>query len=191
MKRTPPALLALFISTLAACQQGTPSEVPQTVNIEPKGACMSKVDSAVAGIVLGEEPGLVLGKHTKKGVPTKHLAFASRDGKQRLVMLSHKELGGMVIHQFEVMRRTGEEVQRSLANNEFITDQSIKLGMSKSSVMKKLGQCGVLSKSGGIERLTYASDSLPLVKEQEEKRYIAVYEFEKGNLSRFRFGFER
>lgn len=116
----------------------------------------------------------------------------NEDENQSLMLIFHP--GGLrnQFAEFEIKygkyRKTNRET-----NTKFISDQSIRLGMSKNEVTAKLGECYKVEKSQtGNIKLMYRIDdvkSSELLQKYNMPEYYTECEFKNDKLIRYRFGF--
>ena len=84
--------------------------------------------------------------------------------------------------------------RRKLDTAEFATNNGIKLGMTRPNV-ERLGRCFKLYKArGSTETFLYGvgdiKAGLPILKLANMPFYYAEYQFERGKLVRYRFGYD-
>jgi hypothetical protein len=124
-----------------------------------------------------------------------HARFVSKDGAEELILYAHYAAGPDEYAEAEV-RPAGTEALalEALPTERFLTGRGIALGMSPAEVIARFGTCTKSrTRNGASETIEYVvekADSEPDLKEFGYETYYAEYEFEKGRLVRYRFGFE-
>jgi hypothetical protein len=78
-----------------------------------------------------------------------------------------------------------------LPTTAFVTPRGIRLGVSKDFVTRRIGRCNRTVRSGPMETIHYAlaDERHPLLRKAGMPHYYAEYQFRRGKLVRFRFGF--
>lgn len=165
-------------------------------------------DTAVNGIRLSdtESARRILGSAMKVKLPHEqdkddkgadvsypYRRFASKDGTQELKLYIHY---GDVIDSYNEAEvgfapRSGSNAPK-LPFGDFSTQSGIQLNMSEQQLVSRLGSCFKRSVARGIVTLEYVIDDEkhPLLKRVNMPSYYALYIFEGGRLTRFKFGFE-
>ncbi len=118
--------------------------------------------------------------------------FISNDKKQLLTLYFHYGGGINEYMEFEVSNNMTRIDTTILPTTEFITEKNIKIGISKESVIAKLGECYKIEKLLGHEIIRYNLDDFhnsEYLQRHNMPIYYAEYEFENNILIRFRFGF--
>ncbi len=124
-----------------------------------------------------------------------HVRFVSSNGAQELVLFSHYGAGEDEYGEVEV-RKAGIEalVLKDLPTDTFVSGRGVELGMSRADIISRFGSClKADEKNGDSETIQYQIDNAdrdPELKGFNYPVYYAEYEFERGKLVRFRFGFE-
>lgn len=152
------------------------------------GVRLADAESAVrqvgAGLALTED---------EEDMP--HVRFVSSNGAQELVLFSHYGAGEDEYGEVEV-RKAGIEalVLKDLPTETFVSGRGVELGMSRADITGRFGTClKADERSGDGETIQYQIDNAdrdPDLKGFNYPVYYAEYEFERGKLVRFRFGFE-
>jgi hypothetical protein len=190
--RRPFFILALGFSMWAA--------VAASVSAKPKPCRMKDPDLSVFGIRLADAESAVRqvgsGWTLSEGEDDMpHVRFVSSNGAQELVLFSHYGAGEDEYGEIEV-RKAGIEalVLKDLPTDTFVSGRGVELGMSRADIISRFGSClKADEKSGDGETIQYQIDNAdrdPDLKAFNYPVYYAEYEFERGKLVRFRFGFE-
>lgn len=165
-----------------------------------KGCRMKGPDLSVFGIKLKDEESAVkqVGSGPSMIEDSEDLPrarFVSKDGVQELVLFAH--YGAPTDEYAEVeVRLAGSEAMtlNELPTNVFATGLGVELGLTPADIVQRLGQCiKSRDRDGDIETIQYAidkADSDDKLKAYGYPTYYAEYEFRRGKLVRFRFGFE-
>ena len=124
-----------------------------------------------------------------------HARFVSSNGVEELILFSHYGADPDEYAEVEV-RLAGEEALAlpALPTDSFVSEHGIALGMTPAEVEKRFGPC-IKSRddSGASEVIQYEiadADRDEELKAYGYPSYYAEYEFERGKLIRYRFGFE-
>ncbi len=124
-----------------------------------------------------------------------HARFVSSNGVEELILFSHYGADPDEYAEVEV-RLAGEEALAlpELKVDAFVSEHGIALGMTPAEVEKRFGPC-IKSRddSGASEVIQYEiadADRDDELKSYGYPSYYAEYEFERGKLIRYRFGFE-
>jgi hypothetical protein len=190
--RRPFFILALGFSMWAAVAAG--------VSAKPKPCRMKDPDLSVFGIRLADAESAVRqvgsGWTLSEGEDDMpHVRFVSSNGAQELVLFSHYGAGEDEYGEIEV-RKAGIEalVLKDLPTETFVSGRGVELGMSRADIISRFGSClKADEKVGDGETIQYQIDNAdrdPDLKGFNYPVYYAEYEFERGKLVRFRFGFE-
>lgn len=136
--------------------------------------------------------------------------FASRDGKEIAAFRVHpadvvnsymemevrtRSLGRKQLLAKRESYHVGREgTPRKLDTAEFATNNGIKLGMSRAEVIERLGRCFRTTSRGSMESILYGvgdiKAGLPILKLANMPFYYAEYQFDRGRLVRYRFGYD-
>jgi hypothetical protein len=170
------------------------------VDVSAKPCRMKGPDVSIYGIRLGDADSAV--RQIGSGLPLTEneddmpfVRFVSSNGAQELVLFAHYGAGTDEYGEVEV-RKAGIEALalNDLSTPSFVSGRGIELGMSRADVVSRFGQCFKSDeRSGDTETIQYQienADRDPDLKEFNYPVYYAEYEFERGKLVRFRFGFE-
>jgi hypothetical protein len=156
-------------------------------DISISGVTLTQRESAVA--VVGSGANLV---ESEEDLP--HARFVSSNGAQELVLFA--PYGAVEDEYSEVeVRAAGPEalVLKDLPVDTFKTGRGVELGMTAPEVEALFGNCFKSREKKGQELFFEyeidAADRDPDLKTYGFPVYFAEYEFEKGKLTRFRFGF--
>lgn len=153
------------------------------------GIRLADADSAVrqvgSDVVLSED---------EEDMP--HVRFVSSNGAQELVLFAHYGAGVDEYGEVEV-RKAGIEALalKDLPTSSFVSGRGVELGMSRADIISRFGQCLKADEKNddGGETIQYEianADRDRDLKGFNYPVYYAEYEFERGKLVRFRFGFE-
>jgi hypothetical protein len=170
------------------------------VSAKPKPCRMKDPDLSVFGIRLADAESAVRqvgsGWTLSEGEDDMpHVRFVSSNGAQELVLFSHYGAGEDEYGEIEV-RKAGIEalVLKDLPTDTFVSGRGVELGMSRADIISRFGSClKADEKNGDGETIQYQIDNAdrdPDLKGFNYPVYYAEYEFERGKLVRFRFGFE-
>lgn len=117
---------------------------------------------------------------------------------EKLIIIITKNAKLCEIAGFDVRRTLEEAIPTIDTSRDFSklqTDKNIQLGDTRLEIIRKLGKSFTHEKSNGREVLTFSltpeKDTLGYLKTKGFDKYSGRYEFEKGLLVRFRFGFEK
>jgi hypothetical protein len=156
-------------------------------DLEIAGVKLTDSNSAVA--VVGTSPPLV---ESEDDLP--HARFVSTNGAQELVLFAH--YGAVEDEYAEVeVRQAGPEALalKDLPVESFKTGRGVELGMSVAQVQALFGTCFKSRQKTGDELFfeyeISDADRDPELAKFGYPIYYAEYEFKKGKLVRFRFGF--
>jgi hypothetical protein len=156
-------------------------------DLEIAGVKLTDSNSAVA--VVGASPPLV---ESEDDLP--HARFVSTNGAQELVLFAH--YGAVEDEYAEVeVRQAGPEALalKDLPVESFKTGRGVELGMSVAQVQALFGTCFKSRQKTGDELFfeyeISDADRDPELAKFGYPIYYAEYEFKKGKLVRFRFGF--
>lgn len=156
-------------------------------DISISGITLTKRESAVS--VVGSGADLI---ESEEDLP--HARFVSSNGAQELVLFA--PYGAVEDEYSEVeVRVAGPEalVLKDLPIDSFKTGRGVELGMSVAQIEALFGTCFKSREKTGQELFFEyeidAADRDPELKTFGFPVYFAEYEFEKGKLTRFRFGF--
>jgi hypothetical protein len=146
------------------------------------------LDSKSSIRVIGEKYALI-----EDDVELPHVDFNSSNNQQVLTLYFH--YGGVKneFAEFQVAENTEHLKNKTLNISEFKTGNKIELGISKTQLIKILGNCFETRKSNDKEILKYKIDDFKnsdFLKSYNYPIYYADYEFAKNRLIRFRFGFQ-
>lgn len=156
-------------------------------DVSISGITLTKRETAVQ--VVGTNVNLI---ESEEDLP--HARFVSKDGAQELVLFA--PYGAVDDEYSEVeVREAGPEalVLKDLPVASFKTGRGVELGMSVAAVEALFGRCFKSREKTGQELFfEYEIDAAD--RDEELKTYgfpvyYAEYEFQKGKLTRFRFGF--
>jgi hypothetical protein len=168
-------------------------------------------DSKSGKAVLGDRMTVRLHLVEREGGDFPWYVFASRDGKQTIAYRTHPgdtvnsynevEVRLIRIGQTQILAKeesyyVGREGSPpALATEAFVTGQGIRLGMTESDVTGRVGRCfKVLGSRGAMRTIRYEvldeTASLPILKQANMPSYYAEYQFERGRLVRYRFGYD-
>jgi hypothetical protein len=185
-------ILALGFSMWATLAAG--------VAAKPKPCRMKDPDLSVFGIRLGNAESALRqvgsGWTLSEGEDDMpHVRFVSSNGAQELVLFSHYGAGEDEYGEIEV-RKAGIEalVLKDLPTETFVSGRGVELGMPRADIISRFGSClKADERVGDGETIQYQIDDAdrdPDLKGFNYPVYYAEYEFERGKLVRFRFGFE-
>lgn len=159
----------------------------KTPDLEIAGVKLTDSESAVA--VVGASPPLI---ESEDDLP--HARFVSTNGSQELVLFAH--YGAVEDEYAEVeVRPAGPEAiaLKDLPIESFKTGRGVELGMSIAQVEALFGTCFKSRQKTGnevfFEYEVANADRDPELSKFGYPIYYAEYEFKKGKLVRFRFGF--
>lgn len=167
-------------------------------------------DSASGKAVLGDRMTRKLHMVEREGGDFPWYVFASKGGTQTVAYRTHP--GDTVNSYNEVEVRYARIGQQHLVAKEesyyvgregkpptlpadaFVTGRGIKLGQSRQDVTRRIGRCfKVIETRGAMQTIRYEvedeSAKLPVLKAANMPSYYAEYQFERGKLVRFRFGY--
>ncbi len=135
--------------------------------------------------------------------------FLSTDGTQSLAMMSHPggtqydyqeyEIKYLSLSKKDVLGESvayyiGHEIpDQKLPAREFVTGGGIRLGVTKNVVTARMGPCNrIFKRRGDMETIRYVleGENHPLLKKHGMPSTYAEYQFKRGRLVRFRFGFD-
>jgi hypothetical protein len=152
------------------------------------GIRLTDADSAVSqvgsGLPLSED---------EEDMP--HIRFVSSNGAQELVLFAHPGADTDEYGEVEV-RKAGIEALalKDLPTPSFVSGRGVELGMSRADIISRFGQClKADEKSGDGETIQYQIENADRDRDLKGFNYpvyYAEYEFERGKLVRYRFGFE-
>lgn len=156
-------------------------------DVSISGIKLTDRDSAVA--IVGSGANLV---ESEEDLP--HARFVSKSGSEELVLFA--AFGAVEDEYSEVeVKAAGAEalVLHDLPIEEFKTGRGVELGMSVAEVQALFGTC-FKSKEKNGDDLFFEYEITGADRDEELKNfgfpiYYAEYEFQKGKLTRFRFGF--
>ncbi len=167
-------------------------------NLKNSVCDFSDPDTSVCGIKIGNVESVlkVLGEKTKLQGDSSHV-FYSKNKDQQLKLTVHP---GSFYSQVSIInvsysKNITKKVQ-TINEALFQTEKEIKLGMSKSQIIEKLGNCYIAKDStkNNIElyyRIENPKDSkTKLLQNNNMPIYYASYIFKKNKLESFEFGFE-
>jgi hypothetical protein len=211
-------------AALAACVLALAASAVRVEPAPPSGDCrLDKADHAVHGVILGNyhTGKAVLGSRMAKDgkvwrwVDRKNgdfpwYLFATKDGKQIAAFRVHPADVVNSYMEMEVRYRSlrrkhllakresyyvgREGSPRKLDTAEFATNNGIKLGLSRTEVVERLGVCFKTTSRGSTETLLYGvgdmKAELPILKLANMPFYYAEYQFHRGKLVRYRFGYD-
>jgi hypothetical protein len=124
-----------------------------------------------------------------------HARFVSSNGAQELVLFAHPGADTDEYGEVEV-RKAGIEALalKDLPTASFVSGRGVELGMSRADIIGRFGEClKADEKNGDGETIQYEignADRDPDLKGFNYPVYYAEYEFGRGKLVRYRFGFE-
>ncbi|WP_295559761.1 hypothetical protein [uncultured Hyphomicrobium sp.] len=123
-----------------------------------------------------------------------HARFVSTNGAQELVLFAHYGAVDDEYAEVEVRVAGAEAIAlKDLPVEVFKTGRGVELGMSVAQVQSLFGTCVKTRQKTGselfIEYEIEAADRDPDLKTFGYPVYYAEYEFQRGKLARFRFGF--
>ncbi len=174
------ALLAFPGAAHSKCRMKSP-------DVSINGIKLTDRDSAVA--IVGSGADLI---ESEEDLP--HTRFVSRSGAQELVLFA--AFGAVEDEYSEVeVKAAGAEalVLRDLPIESFKSGRGVELGMSVAEVQALFGTCFKSKEKNGDELFfeyeITAADRDAELKDFGFPIYYAEYEFKKGKLTRFRFGF--
>ena len=174
------ALLAFPGAAHSKCRMKNP-------DVSISGIKLTDRDSAVA--VVGSGADLI---ESEEDLP--HARFVSQNGAQELVLFAAFGADEDQYSEVEVKAAGAEAlVLHDLPVEEFKTGRGVELGMSVADVQALFGTCFKSREKKGEELFfeyeIAAADRDPELKTFGFPIYYAEYEFQKGKLTRFRFGF--
>jgi hypothetical protein len=171
-----------------------------TASAKPKACRMKDPDLSVYGIKLVDADSAA--RQLGSGLPLTeaeedmpHVRFVSSNGAEELVLFAHYGAETDQYGEIEV-RKAGIEALalQDLPTPSFVTGRGIELGMSREDVISRFGKClRADERNGDGETIQYEienADRDPELKGFNYPVYYAEYEFERGKLVRYRFGFE-
>lgn len=211
-------ILLFAISVLTNCKNSEENDVHKTspIDIESKTesslkeenttqndlkqlTCnFSEPDTSVVGIKIRnvESTLTILGKNTSLQGDSTHV-FYSRDKKQKLGLTVHPGDYRSQVSIFNISYSDNTtEKHKQINFREFTTEKGIKLGINKSEIIKKLGNCYVAKDStkNSIElnyRIEQPNDSkTKLLESNNMPIYYATYRLKNDRLENIEFGFE-
>jgi hypothetical protein len=168
-------------------------------------------DSASGKRILGDRMTSKLHMVEREGGDFPWYVFASRDGTQTIAYRTHP---GDVVNSYNEVEvrlvRIGpkqllghdesyyvgrEGSPPKLPAGSFVTTSGIRLGMTEAEVTRRIGRCfKVLGARDGMRTIRYAVEDetarLPVLKPTNMPSYYAEYQFERGKLVRYRFGYD-
>ena len=124
-----------------------------------------------------------------------HVRFVSSNGAEELVLFTHYGAGSDEYGEIEV-RKAGIEALalKDLPTESFVSGRGVQLGMSRADIVSRFGECIKADEKSGVgETIQYEianADRDRDLKGFNYPVYYAEYEFERGKLVRYRFGFE-
>lgn len=154
--------------------------------LKKTGCVFSSPDYSVAGIELrnAESTVRVLGKNIQLAGDSTHL-FYSGNRKQVLAMTV---FAGDYVNQVSAFQVSyapnSKQAYRKMETSDFVTEQGIRLGISKQELTRKLGHCCTVKDS------TASTITLNYRIEQDAPVYFARYRFRNDRLEVMGFGFE-
>lgn len=212
MKQILLAFLSIFL--LISCKQNEEKPVEDRTELIPEGdkdlrlaqenetentiCSFEYPDSTCAGFILRKANSIsnILGEKTSLEGGKEHF-FLSSDKKQLLQLIVHP---GDINNQVSMFRLNyidqSNKNSKVLKLKDFETEKGIKLGINKSLLISKLGDCYVSSDSTANSitisyYLETPNDSKSgLLKNNNLPLYSAIYEFKEDRLISFEFGFE-
>ncbi|MCW3074204.1 MAG: hypothetical protein JWP69_1273 [Flaviaesturariibacter sp.] len=145
------------------------------------------LDQASSSRVVGNDYKLV-----ENNVDMPHVSFNSSDNKQILTLFFHYGGARNSFSEFQVQINNGLQKNRPVNTQIFATNNNIKLGLTKESLIQILGSCYTASLINDKEVLKYIIDDSmsSFLKLYNYPSYYGHYEFKAGRLVKFRFGFE-
>jgi len=159
---------------------------------------LTKPDTSVFGIhllngnssikVIGEKYELI-----EDNIDMPHIRFNSNNNKQVLTLYFHYGGAKNKFSEFQIANNIAKRKNKALKTSEFVTNNKIKLGLTQTQLIKILGECFKSEKSNDKEVFKYRIDDFKnshFLRVYNYPVYYADYEFTKGRLTRFRFGFE-
>jgi hypothetical protein len=164
-----------------------------------KQACeFSNPDTSVFGIKIRniESTKNILGKQTKLKSDSTHV-FYSSDKKQILELKVHPGDSHNQVSIFKIFYTDNTKQNlRQLNSKIFETEKGIKLGITKTEIIEKLGKCYKIKDSTKNDislnyRLELPNDSkTKLLKNNNMPIYYAIYRLTNNKLKNIEFGFE-
>lgn len=160
---------------------------------------MKTPDTAISGITLTDRDSAikVVGSDVKLGdseddLP--HARFVSTNGAQELVLFAHYGADDDEYAEVEVRVAGAEALAlKDLPVESFKTERGVELGMTVAEVEKLFGTCFKSRQKTGTELFfeyeIRGADRDPELSKFGYPIYYAEYEFERGKLIRYRFGF--
>lgn len=160
---------------------------------------LSKPDTSIFDIILNEPNSSIkkIGKQnhlkeTDNDFPC--VRFSNQDKTESLTLFLFYGSGENEFSEFEVKKWYPLDSATETTSDQFISGYGIRLGMTKKDVISILGNCFKASTSvTGTEILEYHLDNFnesDFLQRFNMPSYHAKYEFSKGKLIHFRFGFE-
>lgn len=124
-----------------------------------------------------------------------HARFVNNDGAQELSLFAQFDADIDQYSEAEVKEATSSAlVLDGVAVAEFVTERGVRLGMTTDEVVSLIGACVKAREASGVfEIVQYeilSREMSPKMRAFGFQVYFAEYEFQNGQLIRFRFGFE-
>ncbi|MBK7811589.1 MAG: hypothetical protein IPI50_10160 [Saprospiraceae bacterium] len=167
-------------------------------NIGQRDCIFLDPDTSIAGIKIRDAKSVlnVLGHKTNLVLDSTQI-FYSNDKKQILTMTIHPGESTNQVSVFSILYATNfKEKFRLIETPEFITEKGIKLGISKSEIIDRLGTCYLAKDSSSNSILLEYKLELPndiktgFLARNQMPIYFANYRLTNGYLEGFEFGFE-
>ncbi|MBK9631699.1 MAG: hypothetical protein IPO62_11635 [Saprospiraceae bacterium] len=167
-------------------------------NIGQRDCIFLDPDTSIAGIKIRDAKSVlnVLGHKTNLVLDSTQI-FYSNDKKQILTMTIHPGESANQVSVFSILYATNfKEKFRLIETPEFITEKGIKLGISKSEIIDRLGTCYLAKDSSSNSILLEYKLELPndsktgFLARNQMPIYFANYRLTNGYLEGFEFGFE-
>jgi hypothetical protein len=161
------------------------------------------LDSNAVGRLVGENYKIV---KTESDFPWS--VYVSRNARQTLALRTHAGGGQFDFQEVEIKDLAlakpdivGDDVAYYIGQEPrdqvlpvtiFMTIKGIRLGVTRSFVTARIGPCGVFKRRGPMETIRYelTDETHPVLKKAGMPAYYAEYQFRRGKLVRFRFGFD-
>jgi hypothetical protein len=155
-------------------------------------------DTSIYGVVFDDSYSSIqaLGKEwnlIEDNVDMPHQSYSNAHGSQFLTCFFHYGGGRYGYSEFQVSTSCKEPKVKTFSDEEFVSGNGIRLGMSIDSVVSIIGKCYSTDSINGHIVIKYIADDYKgseLLQHFNYPKYYAEYEFSNNKLIRFRFGFE-
>jgi len=163
-------------------QEFKPDTTINQINLEDSRSIIKKLkaDTSVITEIVKESPW--------------RLQLRNKFGNQLLTLFFHPGNSTWAFSEFKVQILSQEvnmEKMIKLNDNEFITEKGIKLGLSKSELIRKMGRPTNTKIENGFEIIEYRiiDPNSMMLKKYNQAEYFAIYKLKNDRIIEFHFGF--